>query len=195
MTSVTNLRLVSWRVCVALLMGLAFTGLLVPVRAAQKSTQLPGGKDFKEMRIIDGERMVFSQEKPKSIEEHVELRLIAASEEDENLTVRADKIEFFYAEDTGELARVTATGNVSFIMDPSKVELHGDTVIWLTAENKVELRGSPKAIGEGWTLTGGSIVYYIEEGRGEVRKPRGEFVIPQKNAAEEKGDKDEKSGQ
>lgn len=187
------------RVSAALLAGLAFIEFAQPVCTAQGAIQFPGGENFKEMRITDGERFRFFQEgKPKSLEESVELKLIAASDEDKNATVRADKIEFLYAEDTGELARVVATGNVSFFIEPSRtealesegsheaMELHGETVTWITSKNKVELRGNPRAKGEGWTLTGESILYDLEEDHGEVIKPRATFVIPKKEDTKQK---------
>jgi len=187
------LRFLSRWVSAAFLAGFAFIELWQPVCIAQDAIEFPGGENFKEMQITDGERFTFFQEgKPKSLEENVELRLIAASDEDKNATVRADKIEFFYAEDTGELARIVATGKVSFFVEPSRkemltpedsqeaMELHGDTVTWITSDNTVELQGNPRAKGEGWILTGESIVYNIEEGSGRVMKPRGSFVIPKK---------------
>ena len=163
-------------VSAALLAGFAFIEFARPVCIAQDAIELPGGENFKEMHITDGERFTFFQEgKPKSLEENVELKLIAASDEDKNVTVKADKIEFFYAEDTGKLARIAATGKVSFFVEPSRkemlepgdpqdaMELHGDTVTWITSKNTVELQGNPRAEGEGWALTGESIVYDIEE--------------------------------
>jgi lipopolysaccharide transport protein LptA len=193
-------------VSAALLAGFAFIEFARPVCIAQGAIELPGGENFKEMRITDGERFTFFQEgKPKSLEENVELKLIAASDEDKNATVRADKIEFFYAEDTGELARIVATGKVSFFVEPSRkevlapgdpqeaMELHGETVTWITSKNTVELQGNPRAEGEGWTLTGKSIVYDIEKGSGQVMKPRGSFVIPKKEDAKGEGGKEEKN--
>jgi|GEM_PF-3334491 len=186
-------------VSAALLAVSAFVEFAHPVCIAQGAIEFPGGENFKEMRITDGERFTFFQGgKPKSLEENVELKLIAASDEDKNATVRADKIEFFYAEDTGELARIVATGKVSFLVEPSRkevltpkdsqeaMELHGETVTWITSKNTVELQGNSRAKGEGWTLTGKSIVYNIEEGSGQVMKPRGTFVIPKREDTKQK---------
>ena len=213
----TRVRAITRLTCAALLTGLAFTAFAQSACTAQAAMQLPGGENFKEMRITDGERMVVLRGKLKSLEDHIELRLIGASEEAENVTVKADKIEFFYdvvpgemaageettgvaessvtdeqekpAENETEAAATASPGTVSFTMESSKRELQADEVTWFTADNRAEFRGNPRVVSEDGTLTGTSIVHYLSEDRTVVQNPRAVFVIPEKEEVEKEGDK------
>ncbi|MCK5558828.1 MAG: hypothetical protein KAJ01_10630 [Candidatus Hydrogenedentes bacterium] len=175
-------------------LAVAFSLFWESACAAQGAMDLPGGENFKEMRITGGERLILLGGKLKSIEENTELRLIAASEENENLTVRADRIDFFYAESADEparIVRVVADGNVSFVMESTRRVLRGDKMTWFVAENKVEFAGNPAVVTEDGTLTGRSIVHYLDEGRTVVEKPRGEFLIPEKEDTKEESKTEE----
>jgi lipopolysaccharide transport protein LptA len=108
------------------------------------------------------------------------------------VTLKADRIDFFYAGDPQELDKVVASGNVSFTMETSMRQLQADEVTWFTADNKVEFRGNPKVISERGTLTGESIVHYLSDDRTAVVKPRAVFIVPEKKEAEkEPGGKNE----
>ena len=192
----TRLQFVVHLMYVALLSGLAFLWFAEPACMAQQTDiQLPGGEDFKEMHITDGERMVFLQGKLESLEEHVELRLTAASEDGENVKLRADRISFSYAEDTQELDKVVASGNVSFTMETSERQLQADEVTWFTVDNRAEFRGDPKVISERGTLTGDSIVHYLSDDRTVVTKPRAVFVIPDAEETEKETGGENEAGQ
>ncbi len=169
----------------AVLAGLAVSYCAGPLCGAQPGVQMPGGEKFKEMRILDGERLEIPGGKPRLLEGHVQLQLIAASEEDENVTVNADKIEFFYDEESEELARVVASGSVSFVMETSRRQLQADEAIWFTADNRAEFQGNPTVTDERGTLTGDSVVYHVGDDLIVVTKPRGVFLIPEKEEAEE----------
>jgi hypothetical protein len=165
--------------------------------AAEGGLALPGADSFKEIEIVGGERLILADGKMESLEEDVELLLIPTLEEDENLRVKADRIDFSYDEGTqmATFSRVVAKGNVSLTMETSKDQLLADELTWSVADNKAELRGNPRAVTEQYTLTGELIVYYITEGRGVVTKPRGTFVIPEKKDAEEETKKGEEAKQ
>ncbi len=166
--------------------------------AAEGGLELPGAESFKEIEIVGGERLILADGKMKSLEENVELLLIPTLEKDENLRVKADRIDFSYDEEAemATFARVLAKGNVSLTMETSKDQLLADELTWSVADNKAELRGNPRAVTEKYTLTGELIVYYITEGRGMVTKPRGTFVIPEKKKdTEEEAKKEEEATQ
>ena len=166
--------------------------------AAEGGLELPGAESFKEIEIVGGERLILADGKMKSLEENVELLLIPTLEKDENLRVKADRIDFSYDEEAemATFARVLAKGNVSLTMETSKDQLLADELTWSVADNKAELRGNPRAVTEKYTLTGELIVYYITEGRGMVTKPRGTFVIPEKKKdTEEEAQKEEEATQ
>jgi len=182
--------------CTVLLAVLAFFWLPEPLCTAQPDAQLPGGEKFKEMRIDDAERLEIPGGKPGLLEGHVQLQLVAASEEEEDVTVNADKIEFFYDEESGELARVVASGSVSFTMATSQRQLRADEAIWFTADNRAEFRGNPTVTDERGTLIGDSIVYHVSDDLIVVTKPRGAFLIPEKEPAdEETDDRDERDSE
>jgi hypothetical protein len=166
--------------------------------AAEGGLELPGAESFKEIEIVGGERLILADGKMKSLEEDVELILIPTLEKDENLKIKADRIDFSYDEkaETATFSRVVAKGNVSLTMETSKDQLLADELTWSVAENKAELRGNPRAVTEKYTLTGELIVYYITEGRGVVTKPRGTFVMPEKKKdTEEEMKKEEEAKQ
>jgi len=175
-------------ICGAILTVLAASYCADPCCAAQPDTQLPGGEKYKEMRIVDGERMEILHGKPRMLEEHVQLQLVAASEAEEDVTVDADRIEFFYDEESEELDRVVASGSVSFIMETSRRQLQADETIWFTADNRAEFRGNPTVTDERGTFTGDSIVYHVSDDLIVVTKPRAVFLIPEKEEADEQAD-------
>ena len=168
------------RVFRVLVVGSAITAFGPTLCAAQAMLELPGAANFKEMRILDGERLIFSERKLKSLEENVKLLFISTSEKVEDLLVEADRLDFVYDEKTGELAQVAATGHVRFTMESSKRQLRADTVTWFIAENKAEFRRNPTIVSERGTLTGESITHYFSEDRTVVKKPRAIFTIPEK---------------
>lgn len=173
-----------------LLTQLALVTLLNPIEAAEGAMELPGARNFEEIRITDGDLLQLLEGNWR-LEGNVELQLIAASEQDEDVTVKADRIDFLFDEETDELSRIVATGNVSFTMQASERELRAQRVTWLMAENKVEFHGNPEAVIEGGTMTGESIIYYIEEDRAVVKRPRGAFPIPDKEDKKEEGKAEE----
>jgi len=179
--------------------GLAFWfGLLWgSAFAAEGGLALPAAERFKEITIISGERLILAGGRIESLQDDVELLLIAAVEKEENVGIKADRIDFSYDKtaETPVFSRVVAQGNVSLTTETSKDQLLADKLIWSVAENKAELSGKPRAVTKEYTLTGESIVYYIGEGRGVVTKPRGTFVIPEKKDTKEETKKEEETKQ
>jgi len=179
--------------------GLAFGfGLLWgSAFAAEGGLALPAAERFKEITIISGERLILAGGRIESLQDDVELLLIAAVEKEENVGIKADRIDFSYDKtaETPVFSRVVAQGNVSLTTETSKDQLLADKLIWSVAENKAELSGKPRAVTKEYTLTGESIVYYIGEGRGVVTKPRGTFVIPEKKDTKEETKKEEETKQ
>ena len=173
----------------AVLAGLAFSHCAEPLCVDQAETQLPGGEKFKEMRIVDGERMEIVHGRPALLERHVQLQLIGASEKDENVTVNAERIEFVYDEESNELTRVVATGSVSFVMESTRRQLQADEAIWFTADNRAEFRGNPTVTDERGTFTGDPIVYHVSDDRIVVANPRAVFLIPEREKADKEADK------
>jgi hypothetical protein len=187
-----TVRCVFRLMCGALLTVIVSSYFPQPLCTAQLDAQLPGGEKYKEMRIVDGERMEILHGRPRSLEEHVQLQLIATSEEEEDVTVNADKIEFFYDEESEELDRVVASGSVSFMMETSGRQLQADEAIWFAADNRAEFRGNPTVTDERGTFTGDSVVYHVSDDLIVVTKPRAVFLIPEKEQADE--ETDEKNG-
>jgi hypothetical protein len=165
--------------------------------AAEGGLALPAAERFKEITIISGERLILAGGRIESLQDDVELLLIPAVEKEENVGIKADRIDFSYDEtaETSAFSRVVAQGNVSLTTETSKDQLLADKLIWSVAENKAELSGKPRAVTKEYTLTGESIVYYIGEGRGVVTKPRGTFVIPEKKDTKEETKKEEETKQ
>lgn len=164
--------------------------------SAQDKLEMAGTERFKEIEIVGGELLTLTTDgKMESLEGDVELLFIAASEKDEDVTLKADRLDFFYDEKAAEPAPdptpalVVAKGNVS--LSTESHVLAADELRLSVAENKAELRGSPKATGKKYEyeLRGEFILYDMDEGRVQVRKPRGTIVTPKKENAEQKKDR------
>ncbi len=160
---------------------------------AQDKVEMPGAERFKEMEIVGGELLTLTADgRIESLEGDVELLFIAASEKDENVTLKADRLDFFYDDKTDEPTRdptpalVVAKGNMSLATQSHL--LRADELRLSMAENRAELRGSPEATGKEYEykLRGEVIVYDMDEGRIQVRKPRGTIVTPKKEDAKQK---------
>jgi len=180
------------RVLIALALVAALSTSRESSCAEQDKLEMPAAERFKEMEIVGGDLLTLTTDgKMESLEGDVELLFIAASQEDEDVTLKADRLDFFYDEKKADPtpdptpALVVAKGNVS-LSTPSHV-LSADESRMSVAENKAELRGSPKATGKKYEyeLRGEFIVYDMDEGRVQVRKPRGTIVTPKKEVTKQ----------
>jgi len=87
-----------------------------------------------------------------------------------DMTIYADRMLVFYKEDTGEVTRIEASGNVK-LYKSSRV-ITSQNAVYYAAEDKVVFTGEPRAVDGENIVTGSAMTYYIAEDRSFVEKSK-----------------------
>ena len=87
-----------------------------------------------------------------------------------DMTIYADKMLVTYKENTGEVTKIEASGNVKLYKNTRLITSNNAT--YYAAEDKVVFTGEPRAVDGENIITGSTMTYYIAEDRSHVENSK-----------------------
>ncbi|MFA5845634.1 MAG: LptA/OstA family protein [Thermodesulfovibrionales bacterium] len=88
----------------------------------------------------------------------------------EEMTLYSDRMLVYYAEQTGNVTKIDADGNVKLIKKDLVVT--SKTAVYFAEEDKAIFTGEPKAVEKGNIVTGTKMIYLMKEERSFVENSR-----------------------
>jgi len=96
-----------------------------------------------------------------------ENRVVAVTSD---LTIHSDKMLVFYKEDSGEVTKIEATGNVRVLRESRIITAKAAT--YYADEEKVIFTGEPRAMDGDNVVTGTKITYFMDNDRFQVENSK-----------------------
>ncbi len=87
-----------------------------------------------------------------------------------DMTIHADKMLVFYKENTGDVTKIEATGNVKLYKNNRVIT--SQKAVYYAPEDKVVFTGEPKAVDGENVVTGSVMTYYIADDRSLVENSK-----------------------
>lgn len=88
----------------------------------------------------------------------------------EEMTLYSDRMLVYYAEQTGNVTKIDADGNVKLIKKDLVVT--SKAAVYFADEDKATFTGEPKAVEKGNVVTGTKMIYLMKEDRSFVENSR-----------------------
>lgn len=87
-----------------------------------------------------------------------------------DMTMHADRMLVFYKENTGDVTKIEATGNVKLYKNTRVIT--SQKAVYFAPEDKVVFTGEPKAVDGENMVTGSTMTYYIADDRSFVENSK-----------------------
>lgn len=87
-----------------------------------------------------------------------------------DMTIYADRMLVYYKENTGEVTKIEASGNVKLYKNTRLITSHNAT--YYAVEDKVVFTGEPRAVDGENIIIGSTMTYYIAEDRSHVENSK-----------------------
>ncbi len=157
-------------------MAVFLSGALLSVSAAsndsQKITDSKKGEggtgQVKGPIVITSETLLTDNAKHTALFEGSSAKQVVAKSE--NMVLYSDKMMVHYTEQSGNVTRIDAEGNIKFVKE--NLVVTSNEAVYFAAEDKVVFTGEPKAVERGNVVTGTKLIYLLKEDRSIVENPR-----------------------